>query len=77
MEDAKKLKVEGYNNLVRDTHSNGIVNTDKNGYESYIQLRKIKNKETNRIIEIESQLSSLKNDIDEIKSLLLNLRKNI
>ncbi len=27
------LKVEGYNNLVRDTKSNGIINTDRTAYQ--------------------------------------------
>ena len=70
------LKVEGHNNLVRDTSTNGIINTDKTGYRSYIELRKVKNKNLNRIDKIESDLNSLKNDINDIKSLLLNLSKN-
>jgi len=76
MEDNRKLKVEGYNNLVRDSITNGIINTDRNGYESYLQLRKIKKRDSNRIDKIESDLNSLKNDINDIKSLLLNLSKN-
>ena len=76
MEDNRKLKVEGHNNLVRDSITNGIINTDRNGYESYLQLRKIKKRDSNRIDKIESDLNSLKNDINDIKSLLLNLSKN-
>ena len=74
--DNRYLKVEGHNNLVRDTSTNGIINTDKTGYRSYIELRKVKNKNLNRIDKIESDLNSLKNDINDIKSLLLNLSKN-
>ena len=74
--DNRYLKVEGHNNLVRDTNTNGIINTDKNGYNAYVELRKIKNKNLNRVDKIESDLNSLKNDINEIKSMLLNLSKN-
>jgi len=42
MEYNQRLKVEGHNNLVRDTVTNGIINTDKSGYETYIKLRKMK-----------------------------------
>lgn len=77
MKDIKKMKVDGHNNLIRDVISNGIVNTDKSGYDSYVELRKLKNKEYKRIDQIESDLSSLKNDIADIKNLLLNINKNI
>jgi len=76
MEDNQKLNVEGHNNLVRDVVTNGIINTDKNGYRSYVELRKAKNKNLNRIDKIESDLNSLKNDINDIKILLLNLSKS-
>jgi len=77
MEDNQKLKVEGHNNLVRDVVTNGIINTDKSGYESYIQLRKMKKKDSLRIDKIEENLSSLKDDISEIKRLLSSISKNI
>jgi|DEB0MinimDraft_10_1074344.scaffolds.fasta_scaffold13781_2 hypothetical protein len=76
MEYNQRLKVEGHNNLVRDTVTNGIINTDKSGYETYIKLRKMKERDSVRINKIESDLNSLKNDINDIKSLLLNLSKN-
>jgi len=76
MEDNQRLKVEGHNNLVRDSITNGIINTDRNGYESYLQLRKMKKRDSTRIDKIESDLNSLKNDINEIKSLLINLNNN-
>jgi len=77
MEDNQKLNVEGHNNLVRDVVTNGIINTDKSGYESYIQLRKMKKKDSLRIDKIEENLSSLKDDISEIKRLLSSISKNI
>ena len=39
------LKVEGHSDLVKDTKTKGVVNTDKNGYEVYMRkviMRKLK-----------------------------------
>ena len=69
------LKVEHSNNLVRDTRSNAIINTDKNAYENYKRLKKTKSLDKMRIDQIESDLSSLQNDIAEIKDLLKSLLK--
>jgi triacylglycerol esterase/lipase EstA (alpha/beta hydrolase family) len=76
MEKDFYVKVEGHNNLVRDTRSNAIINTDKRGYQTYKTLKKTKSSDKIRIDQIESDLSSLKNDIGEIKTLLQNLLKN-
>lgn len=76
MESDFYIKVEGHNNLVRDTRSNAIINTDKRGYENYKNLKKVKSTDKMRIDQIESDLSSLKDDICEIKTLLQNLLKN-
>lgn len=70
MNDNYHVKVENHNNLVRDIRSNAIINTDKKGYDHYKSLKKNKSLEKQRIDQIESDLSSLKSDIDEIKDLL-------
>jgi hypothetical protein len=64
------LKVEGHNHLVRDVQSNAIINTNKEGYQSYKSLKNSKEREKCRIDNIENDLNSLKSDLDEIKSLL-------
>jgi hypothetical protein len=64
------LKVEGHNHLVRDVQSNAIINTNKEGYQSYKALKNSKEREKCRIDNIENDLNSLKSDLDEIKSLL-------
>ena len=75
MNDNYHVKVENHSNLVRDVRSNAIINTDKGGYEHYKSLKKTKSFEKMRIDQIESDLSSLKNDINEIKDLLKSLLK--
>ena len=58
-------RVEGHKNLYRD-QSGAIVNTDTNEYNQYIRLR---SERKNQREEIEG----LKKDIDEIKSLLMEI----
>ena len=63
------IKVEGYQNLYRDERSGAIVNTDSMAYNQYVtslEQRELQKKE----------ISEIKNDIDEIKSLLRNLLMN-
>lgn len=67
------IKVKDKNNLVRDTYSNGIVNTDYENYKKYVDSYKRKLQESNRIQKVENELDSIKNDLNEIKTLLRNL----
>jgi archaellum component FlaC len=66
------IRVKDKNNLVRDTYSNGIVNTDYENYKKYVDSYKRKMEESKRIENLESELSNIKNDLNEIKSLLRN-----
>jgi hypothetical protein len=67
------IKVKDKNNLVRDTYSNGIVNTDYENYKKYIDSYKRKLEESKRIQNLESEIGEIKNDLNEIKFLLRNL----
>ena len=64
------MKVEGHNNLVRENDSNAIVNTDLSEYNNYLSLRSKRKQGGERIDNMENDLKSLKDDINEIKSLL-------
>ena len=64
------MKVEGHNNLVRVDNSNAIVNTNLSEYNNYISIRTKRKQRTNRIDNMEDDLKSLKDDINEIKTLL-------
>jgi hypothetical protein len=69
------LKVEGNPNLVRDPKTNAIINTDKNLSNNYT-INKNKKLEQEKTIEnIKNEISSLKSDINEIKSLLHKILK--
>ena len=57
------IKVEGYQNLYRDEESGAIINCDSLAYDQYV------NSVVQRDIQ-KRELDQMKNDIDEIKSLL-------
>lgn len=64
------LKVEGHSSLLRDPKTNSIVNNNVKEYNEYIARRKSKDEENQKIQNLEDDLSILKDDIGEIKSLL-------
>ena len=69
----EKIQVKGNANLFRDKSSNAILNTDMNAYQNYMESKKIKEKEAQRMSDIESDLNSLKSDMNEIKTMLRSL----
>ena len=64
------MKVEGHNNLIRDEHTNAILNANSSEYDNYIRMRAKRKQGTDRIDNMEDDLKSLKDDINEIKTLL-------
>ena len=67
------LKVEGHGELYRDSTTNSIVNRNTTDYNRYMSQKKIKNEETEKVDTMEQDLTNLKNEINEIKSLLKEL----
>ena len=72
MED---VKVKGHADLVRDPVTNAIINTNKSKYEEYISRRELKKNETQKVQDLENELSCIKDDLNEIKSLLKEIIK--
>tara|TARA_R100001443_G_scaffold101578_3_gene109465 strand:- start:306 stop:530 length:225 start_codon:yes stop_codon:yes gene_type:complete len=69
----EEIKVQGHSDLVRDPITNAIINTNKSEYEEYISRRNMKKSETQKVQNLEDELSCIKDDIDEIKLLLRRL----
>tara|TARA_B100000212_G_scaffold252717_1_gene193525 strand:- start:348 stop:572 length:225 start_codon:yes stop_codon:yes gene_type:complete len=67
------LKVETDKTHVRDMESNAIVNRNKGEYDKFIKLSQKKYEEKKKFDNMRSDLDSLKQDMDEIKTLLLNI----
>ena len=66
-------KVKDNSDLVRDPNTGAILNTNSLDYEKYVAQRKIKNKEHQKTENIERDISTLRQELDEIKSLLREL----
>jgi hypothetical protein len=66
------LRVEG-TKLVRDTRSGAIINQDKNGLDEYLNKRRALESQKNEINNVKSEVKVLREDITEIKNLLLKL----
>lgn len=67
------LKVENEPHLVRDVHSKAIINADHNGYISYMSKKQKFKEEREKVSRLEAEMSSVKNDVEEIKSMLSSL----
>ena len=57
------IKVEGHPHLYRDEKTGAIINCDDVGYEQYVKSQKLRKNQ-------KEEIQNMKNDIDEIKSLL-------
>ncbi len=64
------MKVEGHINLIRDDNTKAILNNSLSEYDNYLSLRAKKKQGSERIDNMENELKSLKDDINEIKTLL-------
>jgi hypothetical protein len=64
------LKVEGHSYLLRDTDSNAIINVDKKGHGKYLALRRLKQKDVERVTSLEDDVKELKSDISDIKDMI-------
>ena len=67
------LKVESDDSLVRDIDSNAIVNQNKSEFDKFLKLSQKKYEEKVKFDNMRSDLDSLKQDMDEIKTLLKNI----
>ena len=71
-----KLKVEGHDDLVRDTRSNGIINTNVTDYEKYMARVRARKTQTDQIQDACREINSIKAEMFEIKELLKGMTKN-
>ena len=67
------LKVKGHDHLIRDPKTNSIINTNMSEYNEYISRRDSKLKENEKVNNLESDITNIKGDLNEIKNLLRSL----
>ena len=71
--DYEFVKVKDHDNLVRDSLSHGIINTNDTEYDEYIARRDAAEKAKESEVTMKEDLDNLKGEINEIKSLLKEL----
>ena len=67
-EEIELIPVEGHTTLGRDPASNAILNTDTSQYDAYIKARENAKKK-------ERSLQDLKDEVAELKALLMDVVK--
>ena len=73
---SKYLKVEGHDNLVRDSRSHAIVNSDTTSYSIYMQRVRAREQQGDQIRNAVKEINTLKAELREIKGLLKEVVKN-
>ena len=67
------LKVEGYNNLVRDPKSHAIINTDRSAYQMAKKRAADAQRQRDEIRNASREINNIKCEMHEIKSMLKTL----
>lgn len=67
------VQVESFPDLVRDTNSHAIINTNRSAYEQAKRRAKEAQKARDEIRDATRQINNIKSEIHEIKNLLEQL----
>ena len=69
---SSKLKVEDREDLVRDSHSGAVLNTNLAAVQAY----KARKNEINKVKSLENKIVSMETDLKDIKNLLLSFAED-
>ena len=69
-----KLKVQGHSHLVRDLKSQAIINTDSNAYARYMARKAKQQEKDDQLRDVIRDVNELKNEMREIKNLIIGLK---
>ena len=67
------VKVEGHNGLVRDMSTGAIINTNRTDYDEYMARKRMAEQREAEISKHSEDINILKNEMQEIKSMILQL----
>jgi predicted transcriptional regulator len=71
------IKVEGHTNLVRDKRTGAILNTNTTEIERARKLKQVSDERKEHINSLTEDVKGLKEDMNEIKQLLLKLTGDV
>ena len=67
------IKIENFENLVKDTRTIAVVNTSKSEFQLYLRQRQERNKNGDKLRNACKEINNLKSELREIKSLLVKV----
>ena len=67
------IKIENFENLVKDTRTNAIVNTNKTDFQLYMKRIKERNQRGDKLRDVCKEINTIKKEFREIKSLLIKV----
>ena len=70
------LKVQHIENLVRDTNSKAIVNTSTTEYEIYMQRKRLRDDNKDKMKDMCREINTLRQELFEIKNILKLMGQN-
>jgi hypothetical protein len=65
-----RLKVEGFDSLVRDTSSNAVINSSTSEYRIYMSKYRAREQQSDELRNACKEINNLKAELREIKSLI-------
>ena len=69
----ERIKVDGHQHLVRDSHSNAIINTNVTEYQVYMKRVRSREEHGDQIRNAVKEINTLKAELREIKGLIKEL----
>lgn len=82
VDELEELKKKGYvpvqdkDDLVRDPVTGAIINKNKSAYENYLSASEKRANQRKKVDDLQTEVSSMKSDVTQIKQLLQQLLEN-
>tara|TARA_Y100000593_G_C4124794_1_gene244429 strand:+ start:45 stop:278 length:234 start_codon:yes stop_codon:yes gene_type:complete len=70
------INIQGRDDLVRDTNSGAVLNTNRDALTAYKMRQSYENLTDRKINDLTTETNQIKSDLQEIKELLVNLTKS-
>ena len=69
------LKVEGHSDLIKETRTKAVINTNVSEYNIYMARLKSRNQQSDELRSAVKEINSLKAELREIKDLVKGITK--
>ena len=66
-----RLKVEGFESLIRDTSSNAVINSSTSEYKIYMSKYRAREQQSDELRNACKEINNLKAELREIKTLII------